>query len=60
MGRLTPLEEKKMALKEIYEEMSNEELMDRYKNFQDYRDEAKTVILEELRIKKACGRGGDR
>ncbi len=51
MGRLTPLEEKKMALKEIYEEMSNEELMDRYKNFQDYRDEAKTVILEELRKK---------
>ena len=40
-----------MALKEIYEEMSNEELMDRYKNFQDYRDEAKTVILEELRKK---------
>ena len=40
-----------MALKEIYEEMSNEELMDRYKNFQDYRDEAKTVINEEIRKK---------
>lgn len=41
-----------MALKEIYEEMSNEELLDRYKDFQDYRDEAKAVILEELRKRK--------
>ena len=40
-----------MALKEIYEEMSNEELMDRYKNFKDYSDEAKTVILEKKKKK---------
>ncbi len=41
-----------MALKEMYEEMSNEELLDRYKDFQDYRDEAKVIILEELRKRK--------
>lgn len=41
-----------MALKETYEEMSDEELLERYKDFQDYRDDAKTVILEELRKRK--------
>ncbi len=55
MGRLTPLEEHDMALKEMYEEMSDEELLERYEDFQDYRDEAKAVILEELRKRKLLG-----
>lgn len=41
-----------MALKEMYEEMSNEELLERYKDFQDYSDGAKEVMLEVLRDKK--------
>lgn len=44
-----------MTLKETYEEMSDEELLARYKDFQDYRDDAKTVIIEELRKRKLVG-----
>ncbi len=41
-----------MGFKEIYEKMSVEELLERYKNFQDYRDNAKEAMLEVLRDKK--------
>lgn len=37
-----------MALKEQYENMSNEELLERYTNYEDYTLEARIVILEEL------------
>lgn len=44
-----------MTLKERYENMSDEELLERYKNFQDYRDDAKEAMLEVLREKKLVG-----
>lgn len=44
-----------MTLKERYENMSDEELLERYKNFQDYRDDAKEAMLEVLRDKKLVG-----
>lgn len=46
-----------MALKEMYEEMSNQELLERYKNFQDYRDDAKEVMFEVLRDKELVAEG---
>lgn len=44
-----------MGFKEIYEKMSNEELLERYKNFQDYCDDAKEAMIEELRKRKLMG-----
>ncbi len=38
-----------MGIKEIYEEMSDEELLERFKNFKDYREDGKKAIIEELR-----------
>lgn len=38
-----------MALKEIYEQKSNEELLERYKDYNNYRDDVKSIILEELK-----------
>ncbi len=41
-----------MGFKEIYEEMSVEELLERYKNFQDYRDNAKEAMVKVLSDRK--------
>ena len=38
-----------MTLKEQYENMSDEELIERYIDYEDYLLEAKMVILEELK-----------
>lgn len=44
-----------MTLKETYEEMSDEELLKKFKHFQRYRDESKLIMLEELRKRKLVG-----
>lgn len=49
------MERKKMTLKETYEEMSDEELLEKFKHFQRYRDESKLIMLEELRKRKLVG-----
>lgn len=41
-----------MALKEIYEEMGNEELLRAFENLKVYREEAKFIIVEEIRKRK--------
>ena len=55
MGRLTPLEEKKMALKEMYEEMSDEELLERYKDIEKYFEIAQETLINEIRKRKLVG-----
>ncbi len=44
-----------MGIKEIYEEMSDEELLERFKNFKDYREDGKKAIIEELRKRNLVG-----
>lgn len=39
-------------LKEIYENMSDEELLDRFKNIQDYQNVAREIMIEEARKRK--------
>jgi hypothetical protein len=55
VGRLTPLEEKKMALKEMYEEMSDEELLERYKDIEKYFEIAQETLINEIRKRKLVG-----
>lgn len=41
-----------MAIKEMYEEMSDIELLERYKTIEDYQEGAKPIMLEEIRKRK--------
>lgn len=40
-----------MALKEIYKQKSKEELLERYKDYNNYREDVKIIILEELKTR---------
>lgn len=41
-----------MTLKEIYEQMSNEEVLERYTKIERYKNESKQLIFEELKKRK--------
>lgn len=44
-----------MALKEMYEEMSNEELLERYKEIEKYFENAQETLINEIRKRKLVG-----